>query len=113
LLITWSLANKGKRHNNEGEFMNISALSLYLPIVVSAISTTVIRLQKQIPPSARDTLRVLRGYLINFVCSQIWLNYFLDDHHYGYITKSLKETLTMEYHGEIFYKKPWGNFYAK
>jgi len=63
--ITWSLANKGKRHNNEGEFMNISALSLYLPIVVSAISTTVIRLQKKIPPSARDTLRVLRGYLIN------------------------------------------------
>jgi hypothetical protein len=63
--ITWSLANKGKRHNNEGEFMNISALSLYLPIVVNAISTTVIRLQKKIPPSARDTLRVLRLYPAN------------------------------------------------
>ncbi len=24
------------------------------------------------------------------VCSQIWLNYFLDDCHFGYITKSLK-----------------------
>jgi hypothetical protein len=37
--ITWSLANKGKRHNNEGEFMNISALSLYLPIVVTVVQS--------------------------------------------------------------------------
>jgi len=27
------------------------------------------------------------------VCSQIWLNYFLDDRHLDYVTKSLKETL--------------------
>ncbi len=27
------------------------------------------------------------------VCSQIWPNYFLDDHHLDYITKSLKEAL--------------------
>jgi len=27
------------------------------------------------------------------VISQIWLNYFLDDYHFGYTTKSLKETL--------------------
>ncbi len=26
-------------------------------------------------------------------CSQIWLNYFLDDSHFGYITETLKETL--------------------
>jgi len=32
----------------------------------------------------------LPSYLI---CSQIWLNYFLDDCHFGYVTKSLKETL--------------------
>jgi hypothetical protein len=32
----------------------------------------------------------LPSYLL---CSQIWLNYFLDDHHSGYVTKSLKETL--------------------
>ncbi len=25
---------------------------------------------------------------------QIWLNYFVNDHHFGYITNSLKETLT-------------------
>jgi hypothetical protein len=24
------------------------------------------------------------------VCNQIWLNYFLNDHHFGYITKSLQ-----------------------
>ncbi len=30
---------------------------------------------------------VLPSYL---VCSQIWLNYFLDDCHFGYITKILK-----------------------
>jgi hypothetical protein len=29
----------------------------------------------------------LHSYL---VLSQIWLNYFLDDRHFGYITKSLK-----------------------
>ncbi len=27
------------------------------------------------------------------LCSQIWINYLLGDHHFGYITKSLKETL--------------------
>jgi len=27
------------------------------------------------------------------VCSQIWPNYFLDDQHLDYVTKSLKETL--------------------
>ncbi len=27
------------------------------------------------------------------LCSQILLNYFVDDHHFGYITKSLKETV--------------------
>jgi hypothetical protein len=32
----------------------------------------------------------LYSYLL---CSQIWLNYFLDDCHFGYITKSFKETL--------------------
>jgi hypothetical protein len=32
----------------------------------------------------------LLSYLVR---SQIWLNYFLDDRHFGYITKSLKETL--------------------
>jgi hypothetical protein len=26
------------------------------------------------------------------VCNQIWLNYFMDNCHFGYITKSLKET---------------------
>jgi hypothetical protein len=33
---------------------------------------------------------VILSYL---VCSQIWLNHFLDDRHFAYITKSLKETL--------------------
>jgi hypothetical protein len=32
----------------------------------------------------------LHSYLVR---SQIWLNHFLDDRHFGYITKSLKETL--------------------
>jgi hypothetical protein len=33
-------------------------------------------------------------FLLSYlVYSQIWLNCFLDDHHFGYITKSLKETL--------------------
>jgi hypothetical protein len=27
------------------------------------------------------------------VCNQIWLNYFVDDCHFDYIIKSLKETL--------------------
>jgi hypothetical protein len=28
------------------------------------------------------------------VCNQIWLNYIMNDRHFGYITKSLKETLS-------------------
>jgi hypothetical protein len=33
-------------------------------------------------------------FLLSYlVCRQIRLNYFLDDHHFGYTTKSLKETL--------------------
>jgi hypothetical protein len=32
----------------------------------------------------------LSSYLL---CNQIWLNYFLDDRHFGYITKSLKAVL--------------------
>ncbi len=28
-----------------------------------------------------------------FVCNQIWLNYFLDDYHFGYITKSYEAKL--------------------
>jgi hypothetical protein len=27
------------------------------------------------------------------VCSQIWLNYFMDDYHFGYITKSYEAKL--------------------
>jgi hypothetical protein len=33
-------------------------------------------------------------FLFSYVlCNQIWLNCFLADHHFEYITKSLKETL--------------------
>jgi len=42
------------------------------------------------PEYRRTLLFFLLSYLVR---SQIWLNYFLDDRHSGYITKSLKETL--------------------
>jgi hypothetical protein len=33
-------------------------------------------------------------FLLSYrVCSQIWLNYFMNDQHFGYITKSLKGNL--------------------
>jgi hypothetical protein len=35
-------------------------------------------------------LNFLHSYLL---CNEIWLHYFPDDYHFGYITKSLKETL--------------------
>ncbi len=40
----------------------------------------------------RRRIRYIVSTFIYLVCSQIWLNYFLDDHHYkfDYITKSLK-----------------------
>jgi hypothetical protein len=31
--------------------------------------------------------------LSDLVCSQIWLNYFVNDDHFDYVTKSLKKTL--------------------
>lgn len=47
--------------------------------------------------SSQERRRILYivSTFIYLECSQMWLNYFLDDHHYkfDYITKSLKETL--------------------
>jgi hypothetical protein len=45
--------------------------------------------------SSKEHRRILYiVFLLSYLlCSQIWLNYFLDDHHFDYITKSLKETL--------------------
>jgi len=47
------------------------------------------------PRIAQEYRRFLSFFFLlsYLVCSQIWLNYFLDDYHFGYITKSLKETL--------------------
>jgi hypothetical protein len=42
------------------------------------------------PEYRRTLFFFLLSYLVR---SQIWLNYFLDDRHFAYITKSLKETL--------------------
>jgi hypothetical protein len=43
---------------------------------------------------SQEYRRILIFFLLSFlVCRPIWLNYFLSDHHFGYITKSLKETL--------------------
>jgi len=36
---------------------------------------------------------LLKNTFSYLICSQIWLNYFVNDHHFGYIAKSLKETL--------------------
>jgi hypothetical protein len=30
---------------------------------------------------------------LDLVCTQIWLNYFVNDDYFGYVTKSLKKTL--------------------
>jgi hypothetical protein len=47
----------------------------------------------------------LLSYLL---CNQIWLNYFLDDCHFGYITNSLKETLFLPSLGALtLNKKMW------
>jgi hypothetical protein len=44
---------------------------------------------------SQEYRRILVFFLLSYIlCSQIWLNYFLDSCHFGYITKSLKETLT-------------------
>jgi hypothetical protein len=34
-----------------------------------------------------------RNLVFSYFHSQIWLSYLLDEHHFEYITKSLKETL--------------------
>jgi hypothetical protein len=34
-------------------------------------------------------LKKPKAFHIWYTCSQIWLNYFVDDHHFGYITESL------------------------
>jgi hypothetical protein len=40
-----------------------------------------------------DSVLFLLSYLL---CSQIWLNYFVNDDHFGYVTKSLKKTLVQD-----------------
>jgi hypothetical protein len=44
--------------------------------------------------SNQEYRKILFFFILSYlVCNQIWLNYFLDDHHFDYITKSLKETM--------------------
>jgi hypothetical protein len=48
------------------------------------------------PVGSQDYRRILLFFLLScLVCSQIWLNCFLNDRHFGYIKKSIKETLIM------------------
>jgi hypothetical protein len=48
----------------------------------------------QLPEGSQEYRMILFFFLTSYLlCSQIWQNYFLDDRHFGYITKSLKETL--------------------
>ncbi len=52
------------------------------------------RVLRWLPEGSQEDRRILCFFLPSYLlCSQIWLNYFLDDYHFGYITKSLKETL--------------------
>jgi hypothetical protein len=46
-----------------------------------------------VPVGSQEYRRIFFPLLPYLVCSQIWLNYFLNDCHFDYITKSLKETL--------------------
>jgi len=40
--------------------------------------------------SNREYRKILFFFILSYlVYNQIWLNYFLDDHHFDYITKSL------------------------
>ncbi len=45
--------------------------------------------------SSQEHRRILFfSFVLSYlVCNQIWLNYFVDDRHFDYIIKSLKETL--------------------
>jgi hypothetical protein len=52
------------------------------------------RVFRSLPEGSQEYRRNLCFFLPSYLlCSQIWLNYFLDDYHFDYITKSLKETL--------------------
>jgi hypothetical protein len=49
----------------------------------------------------RDWLRAAFFFLVSYlVCNQIWLKYFINDHHFGYIPNSLKETLLHHQNGK-------------
>jgi hypothetical protein len=43
-------------------------------------------------------IRMFKLFLSCFVYSQIWLNWFMDDHHLGYITNLKRKTLDSQYH---------------
>jgi hypothetical protein len=52
------------------------------------------RVLRWLPKGSQEYRRILCFFLPSYLlCSQIWLNYFLDDYHFGYIPISLKETL--------------------
>jgi hypothetical protein len=54
----------------------------------------------QFPEGSQEYRRMLFFFLPSYLlCSQIWLNYLLDDHHFGYITKSLKKCCLLLYSG--------------
>ncbi len=44
------------------------------------------------PEDSQEYDKILFFLLSYLVCSQIWLNDFLDDHHLGCFTKSLRKT---------------------
>jgi len=45
------------------------------------------------PIGSQENRRIFLFLLSYQVHSQIWLNYFVNDDHFGYVTKSLKKTL--------------------
>ncbi len=52
------------------------------------------QIRRWVPVCSHEYIRILLFFLFLYlVCSQIWQNYFVNDRHFGYITKSLKETL--------------------
>ncbi len=49
---------------------------------------------EQVAVEIQEYRRILFFLLLSYrVCNQVWLNYFVNDSHFGYFTKSLKETL--------------------
>ncbi len=66
----------------------------------------------KVPLGSQEYRKILFFFLLSYlICSQIWLNHLMDNHHLCYITKLKKRTLIISYNFAISLLSKQNNFW--